>query len=169
MTTTTDKPQLPYTLTREDVEAIAAHCYEVVSKEIAKGKSAAPLVLLGRCRDGIPSIHNAIHMPLQDWRDKEAVALLMTLAVADPDTDFALHVTEAWVLDLPKKNPRIPQRSIAKHPKRREAVIFNIMSKDFQVLVINPLHRKPNRLERGTIDFDITLKGRMVREAPPKN
>jgi hypothetical protein len=169
-TTTTDKPQLPYTLTREDFEAIAAHCYRIVSKEVAKGREAAQVVLLGRCRDGVPRIQQAVHTPLRDWQDKEAVTLLMTLAVADPEIDFALHVTETWILDLPDDgSAEIPTGSIAKHPKRREAVIFNIMSKDCQIVVINPLRRKPNRLERGTIDFDIQLKGRMVRETPPKN
>lgn len=170
MTTTTDTPQLPYTLTQEDFEAIAAHCYNVVSKEVARGREAAQVVLLGRCRDGVPSIQNAMHTPLRDWQDKDAVTLLMMLGVADPEIDFAVHVTESWVLALPKDGTgEVPTGSIAKHPKRREAVLFNIMSKDCQVVVINPLHRKPNRLERGTIDFGITLKGRMVRETPPKN
>jgi hypothetical protein len=168
--TTTETPQLPYTLTREDFEAIAAHCYKIVSREVAKGRDAAPVVLFGRCRDGVLGIESATHTPMREWRDKDAVMLLMSLGVARPEIDFAVQVTETWVLDLPEDGSAgIPTGSIEKHPRRREAVIFNIMSKDCQIVVINPLQRKPNRLERGTVDFGITLKGRMVRDAPPKN
>lgn len=166
MTSTPQDQQLPRTLSREQFEAVAADCYELSTAALDHFKEVPSMVFIGTIRDGVPYLDQGTHHRITKARDKLELVALMTALVQHPDIDFVVHITEAWVLANPKA---IPSRSIAKHPKRTEAVLFNILSKDCQAIAMNPLKRNPLRLERGTIDFSMTLKGRMVRETPPPN
>jgi hypothetical protein len=113
----------------------------------------------------VPDITHIIQVPTETEQDKDCVAGLMLGLAAEPDIEFVVHIVEAWVL----VSPKLPRGSIAKHPRRKEAVLFNILSKDCQILVLNPLHRKPNRLERGTLDFSLDYRGRFMRPPPVRN
>lgn len=164
--TKTTKPSLPRTLSKADFEAIAERCFQSASQTIAAGKPIPSTLLLGRMHDGKAEIGRVLFVPIEDSDHKIVLTALMEALVQEPDIDFAVHVTEAWFLANPTE---LPTRSIAKHPKRLEAVTFNIMSKDCQTVVINMLHRKPNRLERGAVDFTRELRGLMARDKPPAN
>lgn len=166
MNSTPSQPQLPRTLSREDFEAVASRCYAMCAELIATCKHVPSLVILGRMVDGRPEFHEGGDFAIEKTQDKLLLTALMEALVKHTQIDFVIHVTEAWVLLNPVT---IPTRSIAKHPKRTEAVIFNILSKDCQVVVMNPLHRKPTRLEQGQVNFDMTFKGCMARETPPPN
>ncbi len=166
MNSTPSDQQLPRTLSREDFEAVANHCYAMSAALLDKCKQMPSLVCLGRMVDGKPVLRHGGEFAIRKAEDKVMLTTLLKAAIQHAETDFVVHITEAWVLLHPKT---IPTRSIARHPKRTEAVIFNILSKDCQVVVMNPLHRKPTRLEQGQVNFDMTFKGRMVRETPPPN
>ena len=57
-----------------------------------------------------------------------------------PQIDFVAHITEAWM------QKGFPEGRIADNPERMETILFNILSKDYQTLVVNPLRRNPSRL-----------------------
>jgi len=165
MTETSAQPTLPNSLTRADFEAIAGHCYEVASEIVTAGETVAPVLLAGKIADGAPDITHIIQVSTKTEQDKDCVAGLMQGLVAEPDIEFVIHIVEAWLL----VSPKLPKRSIAKHPRRKEVVLFNILSKDCQILILNPLHRKPNRLERGPVDFSLDYRGRFMRPPPVRN
>jgi len=164
--TRTTKPTLPRVLIEADFEAIADRCFQSASKTVAAGKPVHSALLLGRMHDGKAEIGRVLSVPLENADHKIVLAALMEALVLEPDIDFAVHVSEAWFLANPVE---LPSDSIAEHPQRLEAVTFNIMSKDNQTIVVNMLHRKPNRLERGPVEFTKELRGRMVRDMPPTN
>lgn len=166
MTSTSQDQQLPRTLSRDQFEEVAADCYELSTSALEQLKEVPSMLLLGTLQDGTPFLEQGGLFAIDSDADKQRLVVLMTALVDHPRIDFVVHITEAWVLANPKA---MPKRSIAKHPKRTEAVLFNILSKDCQAIVMNPLQRNPLRLERGAIDFSMTLKGRMVRETPPPN
>ena len=165
MTKETPSHALPTTLTQADFEAVADHCYRTARKIVAKGDAVEPILLMGMVRDGTLKIPSVGRVPVQSTSDKECLMALMQALVQQLDVDFVVHITEAWLL----VGQTLPEGSIAEHPQRQEAVLFNIMSKDCQTVVINPLHRKPSRLERGKVDFDQQFEGRLVRPAPSRN
>lgn len=160
-------PTLPMSLTQLDFAAIAEHCYGVTSAVVAEGGEVAPIVIAGTCRNRTLTVSFTKLVPTGSDRDKNRLARFMQQLVQRPRFDFVAHVTEAWVL----LDPDLPQitGSIANHPQRQEAVIFNILSQDCQTIVINPLHRNPSRLERGRVDFSMEVRGRFVRPTPARN
>lgn len=163
-------PKMPKTLTEPDFKAIADFCFETAEKALKQflpaGQALPPCVLLGTITNGEIDIHHAFIPPLEDDRDKAVLAMTMDAMVKDDDTDFAVCIVETWM--LPHAEGHDPTQSIANHPRRQEAIMFNILSKDSQVVVVNPLHRDPLRLERGEM-FTRRMIGRMVRPKPPAN
>lgn len=153
-------------MSQADFEGVADHCYKVANPIIIAGETVESVLIIGRARDGDLFFTPGGVLPINSEDDKHRIAALMETVVEHPDVDFVVHITEAWTL-LHQKTP--PEGSIAKHPQRQEAVLFNILSKDCQTVVINPLHRNPSHLERGKVDFEYQFKGSMVREAPPRN
>ena len=87
------------------------------------------------------------------------------MLLGQPEIEIAVHISEAWYLRDPEI--KAPQGSLKNHPQRNEAVIFNIMSRDCQTVVINPLSRDPLTLHRGKLDLSDELKGRMARKRSP--
>ena len=166
MTTHSSNPTLAKTLSKAEFEAVAEHCFAAASQAVAKRQRVQSLLLLGRIRDGVVQIGEVMSVPVNRPEDREMLAALMETIVQRPTLDFVVHVTEAWLLLNPTS---LPTKSIANHPKRQEAVTFNILSKDCQIVVINRLHRNPSRLERGEVNFEMQIAGRMVRETPPPN
>lgn len=158
-------PTLPVSLTQTDFAAIAEHCYRVTSAVVAEGGVVAPIVIAGTCRNGNLEVSYTSLVAVRSDRDKNRIARFMQKLVQRPRFDFVVHITEAWVLI----GPNLPTGSIAQHPQRQEAVLFNILSKDCQTVVINPLHRTPSRLERGRVNFDLEVQGRFVRPTPARN
>jgi hypothetical protein len=165
MSKDTSNTTLPATMTQADFEAVAEHCYKVASPIVIGGETVESILIMGRVRDDELFFTSGGLVPIQSDGDKHRITALMEAMVEHPEVDFVVHITEAWTL----LNPKLPKGSIAKHPQRQEAVLFNILSKDCQTVVINPLHRNPSRLERGKVDFELQFKGRMVRETPPRN
>jgi len=162
----TTGPSLPKSLTQADFQLVADRCYRVASKIIRKGKAVESVLILGNVNDGKVKVLHSSFMPMHQ-QGKDMLVLLMQALLQHPELDFVAHVTEAWILSL--KDGATPQPGISNHPDREEVVVFNIMSKDCQTVVLNPLHRNPNRLERGKVDFATKVKGRMVREPETKN
>lgn len=159
-------PSLPKSLTRADFQLVADRCYRVANKIIQKGKSVESVLILGNINNGKLKVLHSSFMPM-DEQSKDMLVLLMQDLLQHPELDFVAHVTEAWFVSV--KDDVIPEGSLADHPNRQEMVIFNIMSKDCQTVVLNPLHRNPNRLEPGKVDFETNMKGRMVRAPEIKN
>jgi hypothetical protein len=164
-------PQMPKTLTEPDFKAIAEFCFETTEKALKSlppGRQLPPCVLLGSITHGEDygeiAIRHGFFPPLEDDRDKAVLTMAMDEMVQAPNIDFAVFIVESWMLVNPET---LPDESIANHPRRQEAVIFSILSKDSQVVVANPLHRNPLRLERG--ELITAMQGRMVRPRPPAN
>jgi hypothetical protein len=161
----TTKPTLARTLEKQHFEAVAARCYELATDFVRAGVQVPSLVIMGSMKgDGI-ICSGPLLVPIENNLDKLMLTALMESAVESKQFDFVAHITEAWVV----RNPEDMEHQPSKHPRRQEIVMVNMMSKECQIAVMNPLHRKPNRLERGTINFDMTIKGRMARETPPRN
>lgn len=159
------KPTLARTFEKQHFEAVADRCYELAADFVKVGVQVPSLVVMGCMKgDGI-ICSGPLLVPIENDLDKLMLTALMESAVASDQFDFAAHITEAWVV----MNPEDMKRQPSKHPRRQEIVMVNMMSKECQIAVMNPLHRKPNRLERGTINFGMTIKGRMARETPPRN
>lgn len=166
MSKTQEPRRLPPTLTREQFAAVADHCYHVASATLAKDGEVPPVLMIGRFRRGKLRILAAGFVPVEDASDKAKLTMSMQLLAREPRVDFVVHITEAWMLHNPVE---LPADSIAAHPQRQEAVIFNILSRDCQILVVNPLHRDPLRLERGEVNFSLELRGSMARPQPTRN
>lgn len=166
MTTSRNTPALPKTLTQQDFETIAAHCYDVASNIVARGKTVQSALVAGRILDnGELEVPQCGPAPTESDQDKDHLVQLMQALVQHPDLDFVVHVVEAWML----LSSEVPDGSIADHPQRQEAVVFNILTKDCQLVVLNRLHRNPSRLERGKVDFSIGCGGRLVCPPPTRN
>lgn len=159
---------MPETLTEHDFQAIVDLCFAMTGdtlQDMPAGETLPPVVLMGAKRNGDMVIKGAMMPPTLDGAaDKDAVTLFMTSIVQTPAIDFVVLVAESWVVAHAKEHDP-PQQSIANHPQRQEAVIFNIMSKDSQAVAVNWLHRYPLRLERG--EMLTQMQGRMVRSKPP--
>ena len=149
---------LPATMTQADFEAVADHCYKVASPIVIEGETVESILIMGRVRDNELFFTSGSLVPIQTDSDKHRITALMEAMVEHPEVDFVVHITEAWTL----LNQKQLKGSIAKHPKRQEVVLFNILSKDCQTVVINPLHRNPSRLERGKVDFELQFKVRLI-------
>jgi hypothetical protein len=166
-------PKMPKTLTDQDFKAIADLCFIMADKALKKlpaGHMLPPLVLMGSISNGQNygeiAIHHTFIPPLDDAQDREILTHVMDTLVQSTDMDFAVFIGESWMVAQPDHMP--VTESIANLPERQEAVVFSIMSKDSQVVVANPLHRNPLRLERGEMGMTIG-DGRMVRQKPPVN
>lgn len=161
----TTNQTLGRTLDADQFEAVAALCYELADDYVQAGVQVPSLVIMGRFEGDRILCRGPLAVAIENVMDKLMVTALMETAVEAEQIDFVAHITEAWIV----MNPETMEHQPSKHPRRQETVAFNIMSKDNQIVVMNPLHRKPNRLERGKVDFTVTVKGRMVRETPPRN
>jgi len=164
----TKERTLPKSLTEQEFQLIADHCYDVTRKVVRKGKSVTPVIIAGTVAEHGLNVKLSIAAPMENDSDKDNVTRLMQALVQNPDLDFVAMVCEAWFVRV-KKDSRLPEGSLADHPDREEMVGFNIMSKDCQIVVINPLRRKPSRLIRGKLDFSIRFTGRMAREPETRN
>ena len=157
---------LPTSLTQNDFAAVAEHCYRIASPLVIAGQPVAPVLIVGCIRDSVLQAAPGDRIPIRSDKDKQRLSALMQTLVEKPDVDFVVHITEAWLRPL----QQLPYSSMVENPQRQEAVIFNILSKDCQTVVINPLHRNPSRLERGQADFESQLRGgQMMRSAPLRN
>jgi hypothetical protein len=159
-------PKMPKTLTTEDFKAIAEFCYRAVEaarKALPATDILPPCVLFGSIEEGKLVIYDKFCPPLEDDHDKRMLLLFMETLVQHPDIDFAVFIAESWMLADSEDHDFT--ESIADHPQRQEAVVFNILSKECQAIVANPLYRDPLRLERGEIIT--TIAGKMVRPKPP--
>ena len=163
----TTERKLPKTLTHDDFQLVADHCYHVTRKIVRKGKTVAAVVIAGTVGERGVNVKLSIGAPMEDDTDKYMVTQLTEALVQHPDIDFVAMVSEAWFVAT--KDKRDLEGSLADHPDRQEAVIFNILSKDCQIVVMNPLHRNPSRLTRGKLDFSVKFAGRMARDPETKN
>ena len=163
----TKERNLPKSLTEREFQLVADHCYHVTRKIVRKGRAVAPVIVAGTVGDQGVRVKLSIAAPMASDDDKENVTRLMEVLVQHPDLDFVALVCEAWF--VPVKGGRLPEGSLADHPMRQEMVGFNIMSKDCQIVVINPLRRHPSRLIRGKLDFSIRFTGRMARDPETRN
>lgn len=163
MSATPHDHTLPVSLTEADFEAVAAHCFAMVGPIAARGEPVAPFLLAGRCRDGSLEPAFTEFAPTRSERDRTRLARHLESLVRRPQIDFVAYVAEAWM------RRGLPEGGVADDPERMEAVLFNILSKDCQALVINRLRRDPPRLERGAVDFSNLLAGRFARQPPTRN
>lgn len=163
----TAERKFPKSLTQADFQLIADHCYDVTRKIVRRKRSVKPVCIAGTVEDGKVVVQLSTHVPMETEHDKEMVPFVMEALVLHADFDFVVHICEAWT--APVKDGVLPQGSLANHPKRQEIVVFNIMSKDCQTVVINPLHRNPSRLKPGKVDFSLKVRGRMVRDPETKH
>jgi hypothetical protein len=163
----TTERKLPKSLTQREFQLIADHCYHVAQKLVRKGRTVMPMCIAGTVGDHSVRVKLSVQVPTHDTSYKAMITPLMEAVVQHPDLDFVALVCEAWT--APVKNARMPEGSLANHPQREETVIFSIMSKDCQIVVMNPLRRNPSRLVRGKLDFSMKLTGRMVREPETRN
>lgn len=160
---TDDKPYL----TSPDAsafQAVADFCYAKAAHLVAQNQPVAPAVLAGVIEDRRFRVLSAGILSGNPEGARINPLSLLEVLVHQPRIDFAVHTTEAWYVQGHRGEAF--EGSLADHPRREEAVIFNILSKDCQAVVINPLRRDPLRLERGAVDFSSTLRGRMARERP---
>ena len=161
----TDGKGLPKSLTHADFDAIVDYCYRRACKAIRRDGGVRSMVIGGTIDEGKVSVRMSARTPMEDNDDKLMVAIVMQHLVQRDDLDFVVLVTEAWMLRA-ERGP-LPEGSISRHPRREDVVLFNIMSKDCQTIVLNP--RYGARLERGKVDFDVKVRGRMVRDPETRN
>lgn len=162
----TAERKLPKSLTQADFQLVTDHCYQFARQIVTDGHPVMPMVIAGSVNDGRLKVKLLTRIPLETGSDKEMLTHLMDTLVQHQELDFVALVCEVWTANL--KTPDYPG-SLAHHPERQEAVVFNIMSKDNQIAVINTLRRNPNRLKRGKVDFSLQMKGRMVRDPETKH
>ena len=161
----TNRPELPKTLTQADFDLIAGLCFRQLKRRIALGLSLRPIVSFGVINDGEVIIKQTVMPTIADDEDKEMIVMMMEAALCNSAIDFAVGIFECWYVRNPE--PMGPEDTLADHPRKIEAVIVNILSKDSQVVVIHPLHRNPTRIEPG--ESFTEMKGRFVRPKPPRH
>ena len=159
--------KLPKTLTQTEFQLVADHCYRVARRIVRKGEAVMPTCVAGTVGDHGVRVKLSVQVPTHDPAYPEMTTRLMEALVQHPDLDFVALVCEAWT--APVKEGQLPEGSLADHPQRKEIVIFSIMSKDCQIVVVNPLRRNPSRLIRGKLDFGLKFTGRMAREPNTRN
>ena len=162
----TAERKLPKSLTQADFQVIADRCYDVTRKIVRRKQSVIPVCIAGTVEDGKVAVQLSTHVPMETEHDKDMVARFTEALVQHPDIDFVVMVSEAWFVSA--NDGVIPEGSLADHPNRQEMVIFNILSKDCQNIVMNPLCRNPSHLKRGKVDFSLKATGRMVRDPETK-
>jgi len=148
---------------RDDFEAAAAFGYGIAVKALADLGQVPSLLFAGRKVDGRLQMAFVDDVDLENDADKRRLSWVMETLVSAEGVDMVLHISEAWTLIQPAEQG-IPENSIEHHPRRQEAVVFNIRSKDCQTIVNNPLRRDPDRLERGAVDMGLELAGRLARK-----
>lgn len=156
---------------KEDFQAVFDHIYAIVEDVISKGETVHPVVLGVRMAQD-HSIENMHVLDISDLmaaaHGKDVLAQAMFKFVELPTVDIVAQVSEAWYLVKHAEDPHIPDLSIALEPDRKEGVMVFLLSKDSEVLSVNPIHRNPvPHLERGTLDFAQHLEGRFAREQKP--
>ncbi len=156
---------LPKSLTHADFEAIADYCYRLACKAIRRDGGVSSMLIGGTIDEGKVSVRMSVRTPMEDNDDKLMVTIFMQHLVQRDDCDFVVLITEAWMLR--GEHGPLPEGSISQHPRREDMVLFNIMSKDSQTVVLNP--RRGSFLERGKVDFDFQVRGRMVRDPETRN
>lgn len=167
-------------LSRENFQSIFDKAFEVSLELISKFDQVPSLIFTGNMETfessidpnnlGKPVFSRGGTFKINSSEDKQKLAHTLFKLVSLPENDFVLSMFEAWVLMNPDPND-IPKGSIEHHPKRTEAVIINILSKDFQTVVVSSLTRTKDKitLEKGSIDFDLKMNGTLVRKSPILN
>lgn len=168
-------------LSRENFISIFDKAFEVSLELISKFDQVPSLIFTGNLEnlDNLekPVFSRGGTFDINSAQDKQKLAHTLFKLVSLPENDFVLSMFEAWVLMSPDPED-IPKGSIEYHPKRTEAVIVNILSKEFQTVVVSALTRTrdpddPTKekitLEKGSIDFDLKMNGTLVRKPPVLN
>jgi hypothetical protein len=155
-----------------DFETAFNHLYAVVEGVIKQGGEVHPVVLGLKMAKN----HSIARLAVLDVADmmgdpegKDQLAQAMFGLVQSPDLDIVAHVSEAWYLVKDAEGPEglsALSGSISTEPDKMEGVIIFLLSKDSEVLALNPIQREPSpRLEKGNLDFTQMLRGRFSRES----
>jgi hypothetical protein len=153
---------------KEDFKAVFDHVFGIVEGVVASGDIVHPVVLGVKMAPdhSIESLHVLDVSDLMAGpQGKDVLAQAMFKFVELPAVDIVAHVSEAWYLVKSTEDKIDRTVTISTEPDRKEGVMVLLMSKDSEVLSVNPIHRHPvPSLERGSLDFTQHLEGRFVRE-----
>jgi len=129
-----------------EYDAIAAACFTYADQALRRHGAVHPCLFSGTVRRGVAHLRQDTARALRLAADRDRVLQRMQALVQRPRTDFAVLVVECW--GQPEDGST----------EQREAVVFDILAKDRQVVLTNWLHRRPTRLERATLP-DMSLPG----------
>lgn len=152
-----------------EIEKIYAAAHAVVAKSVRANEPLPPLLF-------VTDTQMATHViDLSGAPSKDAIAAIHQTSAQHPDIVCAILAQEAWMLEIKKKpcSLGLPAGSIANHPDRTEAMVFNILTPALQGVAACRINREISTLEKADILWDdhkseSLFHGRFIRgELPP--
>lgn len=113
-------------------------------------------------RVGVMPVGDLVNQPV----GKNILAMLITRLMEDPNHDFVIFAHEAWVLRAQTQNPQEIEtlreaftQSLEHHPKRTEALVLSLRSKDDQALAALPIERDADGSVARVEDAELMFSG----------
>lgn len=151
--------------TENKVEAMLEHITSLAKERLEKEK---PFYAVTAYDIGESMVIVQCNDMMQFPQSRRMLSQLLASYVESKKAGIAMLVSEAYMLEMQVEKgeePEIPSGSLAVHPERVEALMFNIFTPDGQTLTIYPIDRENKQLgerrdlDEGEIDGNLKVRG----------